>query len=96
VERSLRDLQRLQRGLEILVGIARQKRLDFPAEALDLCEPALGLLMGGRIGLPRDLPAQAGVLQRLFDRVLDDVEAKPGVLEILVMRALVQRLDLLT
>lgn len=84
VQRPLCDRQRLQCRLEILVRMARQKRLSLPPEFLDVCEPALDVLMGGRIGLPRNVPAQAGVLQRLFDRMLDDVEAKPGVFEILV------------
>jgi hypothetical protein len=75
--------------------MARQKFLRFPTESLDLLEPALNLLMGSSIGLPRDMPAHTSMLQRLFNGMRDDFEAKPGVLEILVMRALVYRVDLL-
>jgi hypothetical protein len=75
--------------------MARQQRLRRLSEFLDLCEPVFDLPMCGYIGLPGDLPAQAGVLQGFLDGVLDDVEAKLCVFEVLVMCALLERLDLL-
>jgi hypothetical protein len=55
----------------------------------------LDLLMGRRVRLPLDMAAQASVLSHLFESMRDDVEAKSSMLEVLVVRALVQCLDVL-
>jgi hypothetical protein len=90
-ERSIGNLERGDRRLEVLVRMRAQEGRGVSGECFEATLQIACLCMERRVRTPVQVPTETGVLGGLLERVIDDAKSQESVFEVLVVRLVDER-----